>query len=72
MQKKTASVNVRVPDALKARLNAIHLRHATNDATVVIRLIEAFCDHVEREGKVEFPIAITKGAEHASPTRRAS
>lgn len=69
MEKKTASVNARVSPHLRARLDAIHERHLTNDATVVTRLLEAFCDYVEERGKVEFPIKMASQMESDSARR---
>jgi hypothetical protein len=56
MEKKTASANARITDQLRARLDAIHERHLTNDATVITKCLEAFCAYVEKNGKVEFPV----------------
>jgi len=59
MQKKTATVSTRIPPALRQRLDTIHRRHLTNDSAVTLSLLEAFCEHIETTGKVEFPIRIS-------------
>lgn len=75
MEKKTASANARISAELRRRLDAIHEKHLTNDATVLNRTLEAFCDYVEKAGAVRLPFEIvpteTK-AEAKAPTRRAS
>ena len=70
MPKKTAAISMRIPDTLRARLDRIHARHLTNDTTVGIRCLEAFCDYVEKAGKVEFPVQMTSQTE-SNPARRA-
>lgn len=70
MPKKTAAVTARIPDDLRARLDAIHAKHMTGDTAVITHMLTAFCDYVEASGKVELPIKITP-AKDTGNTRRA-
>ena len=69
--KKNEGIRARLSEDLRARLDAIHQKHLTNDSTVTIRSLEAFCDYVEETGKVEFPVKMTT-AKPATAARRAS
>lgn len=55
---KTRFAKARLPDPLRERLDAIHARHNTNDTETLVRLLGAYCDAVEREDAVRWPIAI--------------
>lgn len=61
--KKNASVQARLPDNLRARLDAIHKAHLTNDSTVTVHMLEAFCDYVEEAGTVKFPAKLVPANE---------
>jgi len=51
-----------LPADLRARLDAIRVRYGAVDKKVVVALVEAFCDHVETVGSVEFPVRIVPAA----------
>lgn len=59
MPKKNATIHARLPDDLRARLDAIHEAHLTNDSTVTVHMIKAFCDYVEKAGAVKLPVQLT-------------
>ena len=69
MPKKTAAISVRISDDLRGRLDAIHDRHLTNDATVLTRCLEAFCKYVETRDKVEFPVEMSPAKQPDSARR---
>jgi predicted DNA-binding protein len=55
---KNGTVRARISDAARARLDAIHRRHKTNDTEIVTELIEAFIIAVEQVDAVRFPVAV--------------
>jgi len=57
---KNSAINARLEDALRARIDRIHQIYGTTDSVVLLRLLEAFCDHVEAENAVRFPIVICR------------
>jgi hypothetical protein len=65
MPKKSSSINARIPDELRQRLDAIHRRHMTNDSSALIHSLDAFCTYVEREGKVILPMQMMPVDERA-------
>jgi hypothetical protein len=64
--KKNATVHARIPDDLRERLDEIHKAHLTNDSTVTVHMLEAFCAYVEKTGAVKLPVELVPAKE---PTR---
>ncbi|HLP00574.1 MAG TPA: hypothetical protein VK163_01015 [Opitutaceae bacterium] len=59
VEKKSATFYVRLTPTQRKRLDAIHTRFFSNDSAIGSALIDAFCDHVERTGKLESPLVIS-------------
>ncbi|MBX3749157.1 MAG: hypothetical protein KF897_03625 [Opitutaceae bacterium] len=55
---KEPRVGVRLTEEQRARLDKIHALYGSSDSAVVSALVDAWCDHVVREGKVRFPIRV--------------
>lgn len=58
MSAKEPRISVRVEAALKLRIDAITARTGIDEATLVRNCIEALCAHVERTGRISFPLSI--------------
>lgn len=71
VSKKTEGIRARLPEELRARLDAIHKAHLTNDSTVTVHMLEAFCDYVEKTGAVKLPVELVPAKEQTR-TKRAS
>lgn len=69
--KKTEGIRARLPEELRARLDAIHKAHLTNDSTVTVHMLEAFCDYVEKTGAVKLPIQIIPAQERLLQEQKA-
>jgi len=69
--KKNEGIRARLPDDLRNRLDAIHEKHLTNDSTVVVRMLEAFCEHVEEAGGVNFPMRLVPATKASHPRKTA-
>ncbi len=63
MPKKNATIHARIPDDLRMRLDRIHKTHLTNDSTVALNMMEAFCTYVEEAGTVKFPVKLVSAPE---------
>ena len=55
---KEPRVGVRITDELRARLDAIHSIYGSSDTPVICALVEAWCEHVMREGRVRLPLRV--------------
>jgi hypothetical protein len=53
---KTAKINQRISPGLRARLNAIHGRHGTNDGGATEDALSAWADYVEASGGYVRPV----------------
>jgi L-ribulose-5-phosphate 3-epimerase UlaE len=71
MPKKNATIHARIPDELRVRLDRIHKTHLTNDSTVAVNMMEAFCEYVEGTGTVKFPVKLIPAPE-TKTVKRAS
>ena len=63
---KEKRLSVRVDDKLKSRLEEAERVTGVDEATIVRQCLSAFCDHVERNGRVVFPLTI--GGTPSGPT----
>jgi hypothetical protein len=71
VSKKNEGIRARLPDELRARLDTIHKKHLTNDSTVTVHMLEAFCDYVEKQGGVKLPVQLI-AAPTPTKTQKAS
>lgn len=55
---KEPRIGVRLTEEQRARLDKIHALYGSSDSAVVSALVDAWCEHVVREGKVRFPIRV--------------
>lgn len=55
---KEPRVSVRVDAALKARIEAVSTQTGIDEATLVRNCLEAICDHVDKTGRLTFPIEL--------------
>jgi hypothetical protein len=51
-------VAARLDDALRGRLETIHAERGTNTTDVIVRLIKAFCDYVDENDGVRWPVKL--------------
>ena len=58
MKTTETRISVRVNPLLKNRIETVTQRTGVDEATLVRACLEALCDHVERHGKISFPLAL--------------
>jgi len=68
MKTKEPRISVRVTAALKERIEKVTQRTGVDETTLVRACLEALCDHVERNGKVTFPLALDAPGNSPAPT----
>lgn len=66
MSALSSSMNVRLPDALKARLEAVAGVSRLKPSDLIRMAVEEFCDHVEANGSITIPLNLTD----SSPPRK--
>ena len=63
-EKKTEAFSARIVPSLRDKVHEINRRHGTSDAAIAAMLLEAFCECVEKSGRVRAPYTlIEKGTE---------
>lgn len=70
MKTKEPRISVRVTAALKQRIEAVTQRTGVDETTLVRACLDALCDHVERHGKVTFPLALGNAPAPTPPPQK--
>lgn len=55
---KDAQIGFRITATLRERMDRIHRTFGTSTSTITPALLEAWCDMVERDGRVRLPLRV--------------
>ena len=61
MSRREAKVQTRITAELRLRLDHALAKTGVTEPLIVVRCLESFCDYVEREGTITFPLVLQPG-----------